>query len=51
MNIDEALKTQDFFEKMRKEQANYVASVTAPIIAEYFEKNYKMRRIEIRFNK
>lgn len=38
MNIDEALKAQDFFEKMRKEQANYVASVTAPIIAEYFEK-------------
>lgn len=37
MEINEAVKTQDFFRKMRKEQANYVVSVTAPTIAEYFE--------------
>lgn len=37
MEISEAVKTQEFVRKMRKEQANYVVSVTAPTIAEYFE--------------
>lgn len=37
MNINEAIETQEFFEKMREEQAIYVVRTTAPIIAEYFE--------------
>ena len=36
-NIDEALQRQNFFEEMKREQANYVVSSTAPTIAEYFE--------------
>lgn len=37
MNVNEAVETQEFFKKMRREQANYVVTTVAPTIAEYFE--------------
>lgn len=37
MDVNEAIKTQEFFKKMRKEQVDYVVKTIAPTIAEYFE--------------
>ena len=37
MDVNEAVKTQEFFRKMRKEQVDYVVKTVAPTIAEYFE--------------
>ena len=37
MNVNEAIQTQEFFKKMRKEQVGFVVKTVAPTIAEYFE--------------
>ena len=37
MNVNEALQTQEFFKKMRKEQVGFVIKTVAPTIGDYFE--------------
>lgn len=37
MDVNEAVETQAFFKKMRREQVDYVVKTIAPTIAEYFE--------------
>lgn len=37
MDVNEAIQTQEFFKKMRREQIDYVVKTVAPTIAEYFE--------------